>query len=454
MTSVLPVGNQHVRVPQEANLRLAVPWWVNPLWAIILLPGTMAVVAVAIPEESYAEWVTRKFLDSELSVALLVLFLSLTIGVLFAAGVSTRTRTIDITVTQRQVYFLDRAYKILVVLSAIGYGVWVGSAIAQGVGFSTVLAVLERSQGAIGELKSNARPIGGITTLTQFAPVAVALNILLWRLGVRHLPSLALLFAAALLRVFFYAERLALIELIVPAAVIGALILSANSRWRGRLAIGPALAVPVIWAVFAVSEYFRSWVYYQKQTDMPFVEWVTLRLIGYYVTAYNNSALVADAYKSDSPLPWYSLQWFWNFPGIDAALTHPGISGLPADEWWTATLTSNANINFTNTGSFLTTYAEFGLPISVVIWLGAGIAFGMLFNALSRGSLPALLLYATLFVGLLELPRIMYWTLGRSTPIFIACAVLAYQWAKLIRDEKRQAPAVALTSWIGKRSAL
>jgi hypothetical protein len=272
-----------------------------------------------------------------------------------------------------------------------------------------------------------------VTTLTQFGPIAAALNIVLWRAGRRHLPSLIFLVVAAVVRVFFYAERLALIELIVPAALIAAMILSANKNWRRRVAVAPALGVPLVWAIFAMSEYFRSWVYYQETANLPFGEWVTLRLLGYYVTSFNNSALVAQGYESYSALPWFSLQWFWNFPGVESLLQHPGIAGYPADAWWTHTLINNANYNFTNTGSFLTTYAEFGLLGAMLIWLVTGLVLGGLFNALTKGNVPALLLYVSLFVGILELPRMIYWTLGRSTPIIIAALFLFYFWGRLRR---------------------
>ncbi len=427
-----PVGSAEVLIP------LAIPWWANPLSALILLTGVMALVSVALPSTEYSEWLVAKFITADLALVLLILFLCMAIGVFFTAGISPRGRVVELRLHEGHLRLLNRAYLILVALAAIGYVVWAASAVAQGVGLGTLLAVLERSQGAIGELKASARPIGGVTTLTQFAPIAVALNLLLWKSGVRHVPSLLFLFIAALFRVFFYAERLALIELIIPATVVGAMILSAKPKWRRRLAVAPLLGVPAVWGVFALSEYFRSWVYYEQNTHLPFVEWVTLRLLGYYTTSFNNSALVAQAYESHSTLPWFSAQWFWNFPLVENFIQHPGIAGQPAERWWTSTLINNANYNFTNTGSFLTTYAELGLPAAALVWLATGLAIGALYNSLTKGNVPSLLLYATMFVGILELPRIVYWTLGRSTPLVIAFLILAYQWSRLRARENVQ----------------
>lgn len=418
-------------LPEFAQFELVIPWWANPLWALVLLTGTMALISVTLPEEAYATWEVRKFISGDLAVVLLLLFLCLAVGVLFASGISPRARRVDIYLTHDRLRMLNRAYGLLIALALVGYLVWAASAVAQGVGVSNLLAVLGRSQGAIGELKANARPIGGVTTLTQFGPIAIALNIILWRAGIRHLPGFVFLIVAATARVFFYAERLALIELIIPAALVAAMIVSSQPRWRRRVALAPVFGVPVVWGIFAMSEYFRSWVYYQENTNVPFEEWVSLRLIGYYVTSFNNSALVAQGYESYSALPWFSLQWFWNFPGVESLFQHPGIAGYPADAWWTQTLINNANYNFTNTGSFLTTYAEYGLAGAMLIWLLTGLALGGLFNALSRGNIPALLLYTALFVGVLELPRMIYWTLGRSTPVIIAALVMFYFWAKL-----------------------
>lgn len=61
------------------------------------------------------------------------------------------------------------------------------------------------------------------------------------------------------MRVLFYAERLAIIESLIALVLVGAMILGADQRWRRRVGVAPLpILVIVIWAVFAVSELFRS----------------------------------------------------------------------------------------------------------------------------------------------------------------------------------------------------
>ncbi|MHA7272355.1 hypothetical protein ACX80Z_02865 [Arthrobacter sp. TMT4-20] len=228
-----------------------------------------------------------------------------------------------------------------------------------------------------------------------------------------------------MVRAVFYAERLALIEVAIPLALLAVLLRSNTPKMRLMANSVPIIAPVVVWIVFAASEYSRSWIYYSQISTLPFHEWVTYRLLGYYVTGYNNSAIFNTVADGSEMTPYYSVQFFWNAPGIAQVIEHPGISGIPIGRWWFENLSFYGEADFTNYGSFLMTNAELGTVGMVAFWLVLGAIFGYLHRAAVRSSFPASVAYAVLFLGLLELPRLIYWTEGRAFPILV-CSILFF----------------------------
>lgn len=405
------------------------PWWLHPAVATIMLAGLTALAAVAFPEDVYATWGVRKYIDGDMALLLLLGIVSLVAGMsiptmrVLASGPST------IELTPSRIKFLKRAYYLLMTLTVLGYVFWAISAASQGISLANLASVVDREARAISELKANSRPIAGLTTLTQFGPIAAALGAFLHRTGFVG-RSFFWVLPLAMIRTVFYAERLALIEILIPLLVVFAVTTYKSSRWTGLLRLGPLIAAPVIWLVFAGSEYMRSWIFYQSTVSVSFVEWVTTRLLGYYVTAYNNSALFDLSSPGPSLPPYFSISVFWNAPGVDIALPHPGIGGNSPEVWWASVLKLYANPEFNNTGSFLVVAGELGTIGMVIYWLVTGLVLGSLYVALRRGSLPAALAYAVFYIGILELPRFTYWTLGRSFPLLLAVMLIAFFYSR------------------------
>lgn len=420
------------------DLAIRWPWWLHPVVLFLGITGFMAVLAIVVPEETYVEWRVPKYLDFRSSATLLGLIAVMFVAMFVTSGARVRGGTATLSLSDRQVDYLRRAYRLLFVLAIVGYGIWFLSAYQQGVSLSTLQSVLSRQDGAISDLKSNARPIGGITTLTQFGPLVVAIGAILARLGeARRWYRVFLVLAAV--RTIFYAERLALIEIVLPLVVLAIFTAPAGSR-LARLSPGaPLVLIPGLWALFSVSEFFRSWVYYQDLTALPFPAWVSLRLAGYYTTSFNNSALLAMNRSGEGLAPYFSVDGFWNAPIVSAFFSPPVIQGMSPTEWWSYTLQYYGSAEFNNTGSFLVVAAEFSLPLAVLLWGIAGAAVGRVYRNIALGSLPALLAGSTLLVGLLELSRFTYWTQGRAFPLVIALVLIALTYPRATPDGRRYA---------------
>lgn len=411
------------------------PWWLHPVWALLLMVGTTAVASIVLPPPYYRIWGTNKFLNHDSAGLLLLGIILMLVGILAANHRNARGGHARIVFSPTKIAHLQKTYKILLALTLLGYAFWGLIAISEGVRAADLFAVLQRDEGAIGELKANSRPVGGVTTLAQFGPVAVVLGFVLRKIGVGG-RSYWVIIVLALVRATFYAERLALLEILLPLVLITAITMVKRSRWRPLVQIMPLVLGPLVWVIFAISEYSRSWVYYQNVVSLPFSEWVTSRLLGYYITSFNNSALFADSWRGLYEPPYMSIQAFWNAPGVSALVGHPSVLGLHPDKWWSSVLQARSNPEFTNVGSFLVTYAEMGWPLASVFWLAVGWILGSLFSAVTRGSFAGLIAYCALFIGLLELPRFIYWTQGRTIPVIIGLLVVWWMF-RSAHAEKR-----------------
>jgi hypothetical protein len=65
---------------------------------------------------------------------------------------------------------------------------------------------------------------------------------------------------------------------------------------------------------------------------------------------------------------------------------------------------------------------DFGFAGALLYWLLAGVACGVLYRLFQQKRTAGLLFYPVLFVGAIELTRIIYWAEGR---VFVPLCVLA-----------------------------
>lgn len=414
--------------PPAVVLRVRWPWWSHPIWALVLLTASTASIALVLPPSAYAVWGVPKYLEDDPARLLVLGIASLVVGLAIASGrVAARGRG-TIEMSENQIRFLGRAFRTLFVLTLAGYVAWCAVAALRGAGPELVFGVLRREEGALGALKTTATPVGGVTTLTQFGPLAAALGYLLKRAGVGGNGYLWLV-ALAAARAVLYAERLALIEVVLPVLLLACIVERPRNRVLTFLtSSGPVVAVPTAWAMFATFEYMRSWVSVESEVSQGYLSWVSSRMLGYYTTAYNNSALLYELIEGSGRFPYFIAGAVWNAPVVENAVARPRIDGLAPEVWWEWALATHAAPALTSRGSFLVTNAELGTLGMVAYWLLAGLATGALFARARRGGVPAVLAYAAIFIALLELPRLIYWGEGRAVPLLIGAAVLALRY--------------------------
>ncbi|MBM4598886.1 oligosaccharide repeat unit polymerase [Rhodococcus hoagii] len=396
-----------------------------------------------VDNDTFERWRVPKYVDGNLTVLAAVPAVFFLVGIAIPMIRYLPRKELTVWLGPRTIDTCSKAATVTFWLAVAGSALWLIFAIRQGAGFAQFKAVLDFEANSVGNLKRISGPVAGLTTLTQFGPIAVCLRMLLVRSGLRdNRYQLYVLVALGLARAFFYGERLAIIELALPIIVVLVTVSRFESSRRALSgAILPVFAVPALWAVFAVFEYSRSWLYYRSVSDVPFVTYISERLLGYYVTSINNGSLYylnASGYPHD---PIYSFAALWDSPIIGDILGRATIGTMEVRSWWAWLLETDANPEFNNTSTFLVTSADFGTVWASVYWLALGLAIGLIYTSLKKGRVFGILAYSVCFIGILECVRITYWMQGRFTPVAIGLVILYFLFdSSRKRDEQGGAP--------------
>jgi hypothetical protein len=410
-------------------------WWLNPAYVAGLMGALLALAAFIIPESMYRTyWRTPKFFDVTALRMTLACVGMFTCGAM--AGAFRRLysgQPSDADWAERMPWaFLYRVYNACFYLSLFGYAAWAWAAVSRGATLELALGVLRGDKGASYAMKEvYLGTISGITTLTQLAIVCLLLAVLIgvregWR---RVIPKCGILLVLTVIRALLNSERLAVMELALPAAVLFVrLVIVDSPRFSRRiwnlLRAAPALGYSGLIVVFGASEYFRSWINFYAGRDMSFWQFVSTRLLGYYVTALNNGALLAQRIDPTGA-PFFTLHLLWRFPVLSGIVDrlYPNLT-LAANETdpYMRHLAVEANPEFNNGSGFLFPVLDFGFAGALLYWLLVGIACGVLYRQFQQKRIAGLLFYPVIFVGAIELTRIIYWAEGRA---FVPLCVLA-----------------------------
>jgi hypothetical protein len=286
----------------------------------------------------------------------------------------------------------------------------------------------------------------GVTTCTQFGVSAVVLGFWLYFRGQRVvLWPVGLLMTLAVARALVFSERLAMIELAVPAGVIVMRACLLGRPWpalvRRGVELAPIVGLAALLVLFGAFEYFRSWRYYQHQFD-SYTEFTLWRVTGYYTTAHNNSAM-ALATQPRYPLPYVTLRSLWSIPGLDRTpLDYRRLTGIDAAVRHEAMLERYGTPELNNEGGLFQPALDYGLAGLLVFWFGSGFVSGRLYRGYLEGTLAGLTMYPLIVLAILETPRLLYLCYTRSLPSIVM--LLMVSWLASRAAGHAEAPAALL----------
>jgi hypothetical protein len=402
---------------------ISLHWWARPHLFVLLFQVPVFVICARLPHEMFLNWKhAQNFITADAFAVALTAMTGFAVAVRLASHISARHSPahgvgMDRLVGRTQ--YRSLVYCLLGVTLA-AYAMLLAPAISDPAATAALFA------GGIDALEMRERlgQVPGITSLVNLGPLYVTLLFSQANLTGFHLTRfdkfaflVFLLFVIA--RVFLWSERLALLEVLVPIAIMR---LAAIGRHRFLVASLPVIAVLGLGMFFGVTEYFRSWTIY-SDTGISLLDFVVTRLIGYYATSINNGAIIIEAFEPQF-IPYNTAAWFFKFPLIydpTAGAEHYGIA-----------FRNFGNPEFNNTSGVFAPASEFGAFAGIMIWIGLGAVTGRLFAGFVTGRLFSVLLFPTWMIGVYEMLRIFYWGDPRYFPVLVVAPAIAWLLARSV----------------------
>jgi hypothetical protein len=407
-------------------------WWFNPSWIFGLGTVGTFLLALGLSERSYALYDTPKYLRPEHIWIALSAWLFLEIGRRIGAALPAERSGSGAALEQTVVWWFFATFALTVAANGI--------LLLRGLQNGLSLAIIREnllappsdvSRELAGEVVVY---LPGITTATQFGIICVLLGLWLDQRGLRYVRKyIAVMVGLAAMRALLFHERLALIEVVVPAAVLVLrqvwLERPLSPDMRRLFQAGPVLGLVAMLVLFGGFEYFRSWRHYRNEFD-SFAEFTVWRVGGYYSTSQNNGALGWER-EGQRPLPYATLLAWWEFPPVEKSpVSYISLTGHDPPKTHTAMLQQYANAEYNSTGGLFEPLRDWGPIGSLVWWLGFGVVLGWGYRGYLQGSLVGLLLFPILLLSLLEMPRFVYIAHPRALAPLAVIAWLGYRaWA-------------------------
>lgn len=430
-------------------------WWLSPA-VIPLVIGAVSIIPTALVGDVQFRnlWHTPKTITSDTLVLFGFASVALAFGALIGIALSPLPRVSSSPWPELGAHgtrLLRRASTFLTAATLAGYAGFLYLIARSGLTPAQLFGGSEANGDAA--VKDAIGTIPGLTTMTQLGigAVVVSATLLVQKFSRFELAKLLIVVGMAVPRAYIYAERLAILELVLPITVVVAAKMSIGGRIRRAVARAlPVGGIALVVVVFGAFEYSRSWNFYRAHGETSFVSFALSRLAGYYVTALNNGQIILDHLNWPGRWPYDTLEGFWDAPGISNVDLYQRLGGYPPPYNKAGTAPYNdalahfGNPEFNNPSGFVGSFIDYGWLGGLIWLLVVGVIAGLLYQQFCSARLPGLLLYPVFFIGLAEFPRYLYWVQGRAIYTWIALLAIIVLLARGRRTSHHEADERAL----------
>jgi hypothetical protein len=398
-------------------------WWLSPTKVTLYFILPIYVACVMMQESFYWQFgIRQKYLNGWTVFLGAACLLAFALGSFLSEyGRGKPVRTVSAEAPRLDPRMLGRCLLALYGLTFVGYVLLLSPLLQYPDLLAQHWAGSDRAQYLLRTYLVEQKSIGA--TLISLQAFAIVLTFA-WTVltSEKAIPRSFLILAAALaaicvFRAWVWSERLAVIEIILPAHVIhvGRIMTRKGLLVRS----GPLLGIIALVFLFGIGEYFRSWQIYQHQ-GYSLGHFMAARLFGYYATALNNGAaaveLLPTFYK-----PTATALFLDNLPFLKSdpyALTY--------DQSWRIFLSRYANVEFNNGSGLFAPVIDYGAALGVLVWFGLGVWLGHMSRGFREHRLWATILYPIWYVGVIEILRIFYWGDARFKIPLIAGPIVVF----------------------------
>ena len=134
--------------------------------------------------------------------------------------------------------------------------------------------------------------------------------------------------------------------------------------------------------------------------------------------------------------PLSTADWFWRFPWEIGQSWLYGILNL-AKYQSSAWLYWNASPEFNNSSGIFMPFIDYGATGGLIFWAIFGAMTGQIFRSFVAGGIIGMLIYPSWFIGLLEMPRILYLCEARYFPVLIICLAVVFLIGMIAEQEAK-----------------
>jgi hypothetical protein len=401
-------------------------WWLNPLAfvaAFCVVPFLLVFVASAQGSGEIFTVRSHVYLDFSSLLLGLAFFAAFMLGAAYFVPSHAYPPRFDSNSGTAAIRegFLD----FLAVATIAAYLIWFRSL------FADPMGVLQALTGGreISEVRAASPTIAGITTMTQFGDAYAILLIGSVALGARYPRRFKIYFAAIALltvfRVFYWSERLALIEIALPCAIMATRLpaVRENPSVRRLIGIAPIAGILALPVYFGATEYFRSWSSFYAARNSDFLSFAFGRLGSYYITSLNNSAGELQM------MAWPS----YSFSDVLFGLKHfplgvgDYLMKLLPPETQADFLVKFADPEFNTFSPVFEIFFEAGLPLGLLLVALWGACSGAAYRGFEHARGAGYYLFPLMCISMGEMLRQQFITGARVQPTLLAL-VLGALW--------------------------
>lgn len=390
-------------------------WWLNPVWIYF---GWLLFVFYCYTIDSNAFHKMFKqpiYIDFYDILLYIIFFLAFCIG-FYSYKTENLNRT---TINDYPIEKIIKIYNILYAMTIFAYLIWFVN-IYLVYGTNAIHRLMINLTVYAEKFKDGSTNISGITSCTQLGIVAAPICTYLYynTKNKIFIVQFIVLLTFASLRAAIFAERLAIIELLLPSLVIYAYY--GNIFNKKIIKFAPLIGVFLLLLVFGFFEYYRSWNFYKESYHGNIIPFVIDRVFGYYSIAINTECIqinyVGPKYFFES-----TLTWLWKLSGGDVLKEFflegsPQFKLMPILKEW-------GNPEFNNPGGLLFAYNDIGF-FGLIIQLLFGRLVAIAYTGYCKGDFILSLWYSATFLCMLELPRYFFWGSTRAFLVIIGILVL------------------------------
>jgi hypothetical protein len=419
-------------------------WWVAPPVMALLLWLSLTFAVAGLDAATFrAYWKTPTFVTPDFTR----LFVWCTVSFALASFTMTQVLRSGSHRRARGTWLLEPGFRrvifrlfLLGVVATVAFAV--GRVGGPGPFITQTIAVLSGGGGSAAMREAFA-PVSGLTSFTQLGLLIAMVETinLKWRTGVtdRHTSRRRLIAVVlfGVVRSLLASERLAMVEILLPMFIVWARGHRLRSARQAVLvSLAPFVGLVTLVFAFAGTEYFRSYQSYKDRTDDSLMEFSRNRLLGYYATALNNSAMHMEHDTEKAPFA-LVLEGMLNWPGVRSTLQ----IGDPRRQDAKTLLETYANEEFTNKAPPGLLSLEGG-PLYVVAFMaGFGAIAGAAYAGYRFGSVGGSVWFGIVFTSVVEFPRIWYLSSPRMSMVIVVAVVGWFRYNRIGQQSRRGARA-------------